>query len=178
MYTGSAAGRVQDRLASIPSPAKRGRAREGALMHQSKCAVTIFSSLPPAKPGDFLSFVSRSKRLNLGRLRDLAILSHLMVAPLSPKLHLLQPPILSFLMPDVLPGHFLVPTHRRNKLPSSPKRLPHVVPTLAPIHSRQVNRALAFDIPHHLRYRSFGGIEIMICTWSGIRCSSSIWLSH
>ena len=56
-------------------------------------------------------------------------------------------------MPNVLPDHFLVSTHCRNKVPPRPEMLSHEILAPPPIQSRQMNRALALDVPHHLRHR-------------------------
>ena len=49
--------------------------------------------------------------------------------------------------------HGFVPPHRGYKVPSCPKMLPDEVSLPLRIDPRQMNGALALDVPHHLRYR-------------------------
>ena len=57
--------------------------------------------------------------------------------------------------------------------------LAHEVPLPFTINAGQVDCTLPLDKPHHLRNRvlRYFGIEIIMCTWSTIRCPSSIRLS-
>lgn len=55
-------------------------------------------------------------------------------------------------MSDVLPDQLLVRSHRRDELPSNPEVLAHEVPPLLLVRPRKVNRALALDVPRHVRH--------------------------
>ena len=63
------------------------------------------------------------------------------------------------------------------KYPRAKKMLPYKIPLPLTIYPRQVYGALPLDVPNHLRNAYFGGIAINMCTWSLIKCPSSIRLS-
>ena len=56
-------------------------------------------------------------------------------------------------MADVRAYHLFIPTHRRYKVTAGPKTLPHEISLPPTIATRDVDRALAFDVPDHLRHR-------------------------
>lgn len=57
------------------------------------------------------------------------------------------------LIANVLSDHRLIPPNRRYKVPSGPEVLTDKISLLLPIHPGQMDRALALDIPNHLRHR-------------------------
>src|SRR6202521_3443596 len=73
----------------------------------------------------------------------------------TPQIHLLQAPILVFLLFYVLPYHRFVSTYGRDEVPSSPEVLPHEITLLLPVDTGQMDRTLALDKPNHLRDRIF-----------------------
>src|SRR5258707_3131086 len=83
-------------------------------------------------------------------------LSHLKVAPLLPKLELIQSLVLFLLVADVLSDHRLVSTHRGYKISPGPEALPDEVALPLPVHPRQMNRALPLDVTDDLRDRVLG----------------------
>src|SRR5574338_1330564 len=95
----------------------------------------------------------------------------------SPQTELIQPLVLLLLVLDVLADHGFIAADRRYEVPAGPEVLPHEVALALPLHPRQMDRALALDEADHLRTAYFGGIAIIMCTWSGIRGPSTIWLS-
>ena len=80
-------------------------------------------------------------------------------------------------MPDIISDQFLISTYRRDKIPSCPKTLTNVVLFSIEIHTHNMDGTLTLNYPTACDTAYFGGIEIIICTWSGIKWPSSIWLS-
>src|SRR5215468_2699001 len=78
------------------------------------------------------------------------------------------------LVPDVRADHLLIPPDRRNKVPPGPELVAQKVPQLSFHVLRNPDRALPFRYPITSATEYFGGIDINMCTWSGIRCPSSI----
>jgi hypothetical protein len=96
--------------------------------------------------------VSRSKRLS-----GVANAAPVVFAwPSAPQVHLVQALVFLLLIPDVIPNHFLIPTHRGHEVSPRPEMLPYEVLLPLPVHPRQMDSALALDKPHHLRHRIFG----------------------
>ena len=93
------------------------------------------------------------------------------------QVQLFQPFVFLFLLLDVIPDHRLISSHRGYEIPSRLKVLPDKTPLPFAVHPCQMDRALAFDKPYHCDIAYFGGIAISMCTWSLIRCPSSIRLS-
>jgi hypothetical protein len=58
-------------------------------------------------------------------------------------------------VPDILPYHLLVPTHRRRKIPPEPEVLTDIIHFSAQIGPGNVDRILPFDKSYHLRERIF-----------------------
>src|SRR5450755_3864525 len=73
------------------------------------------------------------------------------VAGLTPEVHLLQPLVLLFLIPDVVSDHLFIPANRRHKIPACPKTLPDKIPTVLPINPCEMYRAFPLDEADHLR---------------------------
>jgi len=74
-------------------------------------------------------------------------------AAVAQQLQLIQAPILSLLVLDVLPNHLLIPTHRRDKVPSRPEVLTNEIPLSLPVYPGNMDSTLPLDVPYHLGYR-------------------------
>jgi len=63
-----------------------------------------------------------------------------------------------FLIPDILPDHFLVQSHGIYTIPLRPKMIPPIrlLPQL-PILVEHFHRSLTLDPSHQIRYRDLGG---------------------
>ena len=61
--------------------------------------------------------------------------------------------IFLLLAPDVLSDLLLALSHRRHEVPSRPEVLPHVIPLFPLVRPRDVDRAPAFDVSHHVQDR-------------------------
>src|SRR5882757_8867134 len=72
------------------------------------------------------------------------------VAGLTPEVHLLQPPVLLFLISDVISDHLFIPAHRRHKIPACPKTLPDEIPPALPISPCEVDRAFPLNEANYL----------------------------
>jgi hypothetical protein len=99
--------------------------------------------------------VSRSKRLSGVANAAPIELSHLVGGRSFPQVQLVQALIFHFLVANVLPNHSLIPAYCRYQIPSRPEMLTNVILFSLPVRPRQVNRALALDIPNHLRHCVF-----------------------
>ena len=82
---------------------------------------------------------------------------HLIGVRSTPQIHLVQTGIFLLLIPNVLAYHRLVSSHRRHKIPSCPEVLSNKTSLPLTIHPAQIYRALALDVPYHLRYRILRG---------------------
>src|SRR6185312_1847974 len=67
-----------------------------------------------------------------------------------------EPGILGLLLADVFPDHRFVSTDGRDEVAPSPEVLPYEVALPLSIDLRQVDSALALDVPDHLRHRILG----------------------
>ncbi len=56
------------------------------------------------------------------------------------------------LVSNILPYHFLIPTHCRYEVSSRPKMLPDKIAFSLTVYPGYVDRALPLYIPHNLRY--------------------------
>ena len=96
--------------------------------------------------------MSRSKRLagvaNAAPIR----FGHLDGGHSLPKYYLLQFLVRLLLVADVVANHRLIPTHRGNKIFPGPEMLTDEIASALPVHPRQMDCALAFHVPHDLRY--------------------------
>src|SRR5215468_9309190 len=82
----------------------------------------------------------------------------------SPEPELIEPLIFLLLIADVGPYRFLVAANRVDEVPSGPEVLPDEAALPFPVHTGQMDRALAFDEPTTCDTAYFGGIEINMCT--------------
>jgi hypothetical protein len=80
-------------------------------------------------------------------------LGYLKVSRSAPQVELVQSLILCLLVSDVLPHLRLVPARSADAVPPSPEVLPDKMALALAVHPRQVDRALALDVPDHLRHR-------------------------
>ena len=80
----------------------------------------------------------------------------------APQIHLIQAAVLLLLVPDVLAYHRLVPTYRRDEVPSGPEMLPHNISLLLAVYTRQMDGALPLMNPTTCETAYFGGIEIIM----------------
>jgi hypothetical protein len=82
---------------------------------------------------------------------------------------LLESLVLGLLVADVLANGRLVASDRRYEVSPCPEVLPNEVPFLVEERPANVDRALPLMYPMTCATEYFGGIEIDMCTWSGIR---------
>jgi hypothetical protein len=92
---------------------------------------------------------------------------HLKVAVSTP--YLAKARILLLLSPNVLADHRLISSDGGYERSPSPEMLPYEVALPFPIDPSQAYGALPLMYPITCDTAYFGGIEIIICTWSGIR---------
>jgi hypothetical protein len=72
------------------------------------------------------------------------------------QIHLIEPTILFFLSPYILPDCLLIHPNRGNKIPPGLEMLPGKVLSLPKIYLRNLDGALPFEKPYHLRNRMLG----------------------
>src|SRR5271168_5316549 len=70
---------------------------------------------------------------------------------LTPQVQLFQLLVFGFLFLDVIPDDGFVPTYGRDEISACPETLTDKAALPLAINSRKMNRALAFDVPDHLR---------------------------
>ncbi len=68
---------------------------------------------------------------------------------------LLQALVFLLLVLDVLSDRHFVASNRAHKITMRPEALTHEIALSFAVDPRQVDRALAFDAPHHVRHRIF-----------------------
>jgi len=66
------------------------------------------------------------------------------------QIELIDSSILMFLMPNVLPDDFFIPTHRRDEVAACPEVLSHKASLSLSLPTRNVNRAFPLDEPNYL----------------------------
>ena len=67
------------------------------------------------------------------------------------QIHLFEPTILFFLIPYILSDRLLIHPHRGNKIPPSPEMLPGKILSLPKVYPCNLDGALSFEKPYHLR---------------------------
>jgi hypothetical protein len=80
----------------------------------------------------------------------------------TPHIQLIEASVVGLLLPDVFPDHCFVSTNGRDEVSPSPKVLPYEVALPLPVNARQVDRALALDVPITCETAYFGGIDIIM----------------
>ena len=97
--------------------------------------------------------MSRSKQLTGVANATPILFGHLIGGHTLPKFYLLQLLVRLLLVADVLPNQRFITTHGRNEIAPGPEMLPDEVTLALSVHPHQMDRALALDLPHNLRYR-------------------------
>jgi len=72
------------------------------------------------------------------------------------QIHLIEPTILFFLSSDILPDLLLIHPNRGNKIPPGPEMLPGEILSLPKVYPRNLDGALPFEKPRHLRDGKLG----------------------
>ena len=83
-------------------------------------------------------------------------LGHLKVAVSTPKVELVEPPILFFLVSDIGSDGFLIIAHCVHEEPSRPEMLAYEIAFAFPLDPSQMDCAFALDEPDNLRHFILG----------------------
>lgn len=83
-------------------------------------------------------------------------LGHLQVADQLQRLSWSESLVFLLLVSDVLMDGCLVPTHRRDDIPTRPEVRPDTVALRLAVHPSQMDRPLAPEVANHLRHRVLG----------------------
>ena len=151
-------------------------------IHEHIRAFELFQGLPATCLYDNMKVVVTSQTPprtgwldELGRLKRRSITSP-GVALKRAYVDSLELPVCSvraLLRADVLPDLLQFKPNRRNSVSSRPEMFAPEIPLLA-AQPGDGNRALPFEKPDHRSHRMFRRNCEHICTWSGIRCPSTI----
>ncbi len=99
--------------------------------------------MPPSR------FFERLSELSVRRINLFLPIFGEVRLPLSDPVHSF---IFLLLVTNVLADHRFVPTYGRHEATASPEMLPYEVPFPLSVDLRHMDRALPFDVPHHLTY--------------------------
>ena len=87
------------------------------------------------------------------RLKGAGICEPPKAADLPAELHLIVALVLGFLVPDIGPYHVLVEPNGRNEITARPKMLSREIAFSTAEFARDLNRALALEVAHHIGNR-------------------------